>query len=340
MRFRDTFAPMRAIVFDQFGDESVLHIGDAEAPALAASDLRIRVAGTAVNRADLLQRQGHYPPPPGASLVLGLECAGTVAEMGSEVSGWRVGERAMALLPGGGYAEEVVVDARSAIHVPDSLGDDEAAALPEVFLTAFLNIFDLARARRGETVLVHGGGSGVGTAATTLGKLAGLRVFVTVGSAEKAERCREHGADVAINYRNEDFVARAMEETDGRGVDMVLDHIGASYVSRDLQALATGGRIVVIGSMGGPGTIELNVGSLLAKRQQIIGSTLRARPVAEKGAIVAGFLDKFGDALRDGRLRPVIDRVYPLEQASEAHRRMSAGENFGKIVLRVSPSAG
>ncbi len=329
---------MRAIVFDQFGDESVLRLGTVEAPALGPEDLRIQVTGTAVNRADLLQRQGHYPPPPGASPILGLECAGTVLEAGSGVSGWRAGDRAMALLSGGGYAEEVVVDAGSAMHVPDSVSDEEAAAIPEVFLTAFLNIFDLARARRGETVLIHGGGSGVGTAATTLGKLAGLRVLVTVGSAEKAERCRKHGADVAIDYRQENFAERAMEETAGRGVDVVLDHIGASYLARDLQALNTGGRIVVIGSMGGPGTIELNVGSLLMKRQQIIGSTLRARPVEEKARIVAAFLEKFGDALRNGRLRPVIDRVYPLEQAADAHRRMREGENFGKIVLQVQRS--
>lgn len=330
---------MRAIVFDHFGDESVLHLGEAESPQAGPHELRIRVTGTAVNRADLLQRQGHYPPPPGASPILGLECAGTVIETGAEVSGWQVGERVMALLPGGGYAEEAVVDARSAMHVPDGVSDDEAAAIPEAFLTAYLNIFDLARARRGETLLIHGGGSGVGTAATTLAKLAGLRVLVTVGSAEKAARCGEHGADVAINYRSEDFVARAMEESGGRGVDVVLDHIGASYVARDLQALAIGGRIVVIGSMGGPGTIELNVGSLLGKRQQLIGSTLRGRSVEEKGAIVSGFLEKFGDALRDGRLRPVIDRVYPLAAAADAHRRMSGNENFGKIVLRVRPNA-
>ena len=328
---------MRAIVFEEFGDESVLHIGSADPSPLGAGDLRIRVSRTAVNRADLLQREGHYPPPSGASAILGLECAGQVVEVGAQVTGWEVGERAMALLPGGGYAEEVVADARSAMHVPEGWSDDEAAAMPEVFLTAFLNIFDLARARRGETVLVHGGGSGVGTAATTLGKIAGLRVLVTVGSAEKAERCLKHGADVAINYRTEDFVQRAMAETAGRGVDVILDHIGASYLARDLQALGTGGRIVVIGSMGGPGTIELNVEALLMRRQQIIGSTLRARPAEEKGAIVTRFLEHFGDALRDGRLRPVIDRVYPLEQAAEAHRRMKSGDNFGKIVLRVGP---
>ena len=327
---------MRAILFDQPGDESGLYLGEAEAPSMGDDDLRIRVSAAGVNRADLLQRQGKYPPPPGASTILGMECSGTVMEVGSRTTGWRVGDRVMALLPGGGYAEEAVVDARSAMHVPGGWSDEDAAAMPEVFLTAYLNIFDLGRARRGETLLVHGGGSGVGTAAITLGKLAGMLVIVTVGSAEKAARCREHGADVTVNYRQEDFAVRALEETNARGVDVILDHIGASYLARDLQALSVGGRVVIIGSMGGPGTIELNVGSLLMKRQQIIGSTLRARSVDEKAAFVTGFLDRFGDALRDGRLRPVIDRVFPLTEAAAAHRSMAASEHFGKIVLRVA----
>ena len=290
--------------------------------------LRIRVRTAGVNRADLLQRAGRYPPPPGASEVLGLECAGVVAEVGNGVQGWNVGDRAMALLAGGGYAKEVVVDAGSAMHVPSALSWEEAGAMPEVFLTAFLNVFMLARAKEGEALLVHGGGSGVGTAATTLAKLAGLRVIVTAGSAEKVARCLAHGADVAINYREEDFVARA------RPVDVILDHIGANYLARDLEALATGGRVVVIGSMGGRGTIELDVNALLAKRQQIIGSTLRARPPAEKAEIVASFLARFGKDLEAGRVRPVIDSVFPMAEMDAAHERMR-GDHFGKIVLRV-----
>jgi len=322
---------MRAIVFDHFGDESVLHIGKVDAPPLGPNDLRIRVRATAVNRADLLQREGHYPPPPGASHILGMECAGEVIEVGASVTGWSRGDRAMALLAGGGYAEEAVVDAGSAMHVPDALSDEEAGAMPEVFLTAFLNVFELARAKKGETLLVHGGGSGVGTAATTLARLAGMRVIVTAGSKEKCDRCLAHGADVAINYREEDFVERA-----GPGkVDVILDHIGARYLPRDLETLAIGGRVVIIGSMGGRGTIELDVTSLLSKRQQIIGSTLRARPPAEKAQIVASFLARFGDDLEAGRVRPVIDAVFPLAEAAEAHRRMNEGEHFGKIVLRV-----
>ena len=321
---------MRAIVFDQPGDESVLHIGEVDPPPLVSGAIRIRVHATAVNRADLLQRQGLYPPPPGVSEILGMECAGDVIEVASDVRGWRIGDRAMALLPGGGYAEEAVVDAGSAMRVPDALSWDEAGAMPEVFLTAHLNVFELARAKRGEILLIHGGGSGVGTAGTTLGKLAGLKVIVTAGSKEKCDRCVAHGADMAINYRQEDFVERA------RGTDIILDHIGAEYLARDLQALGIDGRVVMIGMMGGPGRVEIDVGSLLAKRQQIIGSMLRSRSKEQKAAIVAGFVQRFGEDLRAGRVRPVIDRVFPLEKAPEAHRRMKTNEHFGKIVLRVA----
>lgn len=318
---------MRAVVLNGFGDESVLGIADVPRPKLGPDDIRIGVIATAVNRADLLQRQGHYPPPPGASEILGLECSGVVTEVGREVFGWKVGDRAMALLPGGGYAEQAVVHAGSAMHVPDALSDEEAAAIPETFLTAFLNIFLLAVARRGETLLVHGGGSGVGTSATTIGKLAGLRVVVTAGSPEKCARCIEHGADDAIDY-HEDFSRRVSD------VDVVLDHMGASYLARDLQVLRTGGRLVIIGSMGGQRTAEIDVASLLSKRQQIIGSTLRGRSPDEKTRIVEAFVARFGEDLRAGRIKPVIDSVYPIEQVAAAHRSMK-GDHFGKIVLKL-----
>lgn len=317
---------MRAILVTQTHD---LILGDAPSPTLGPSDLRIAVRATAVNRADLLQRAGRYPPPPGASEILGLECAGVVSEVGADVRGWSAGDRAMALLPGGGYAEEVVVDAGSAMHVPDALSDEEAAALPEVFLTAFLNVFMLARLREGETVLIHGGGSGVGTAATTLAKRAGARVIVTAGSREKCELCLEHGADVAIDYREENFAEKA------RGANVILDHIGARYLPRDLEALATDGRIVIIGSMGGEPTAEIDVTKLLYKRAQIIGSTLRGRSVQDKAAIVEGFLARFGADLEAGLIRPVVHAVFPLERADDAHDLMEASEHFGKIVLRM-----
>jgi putative PIG3 family NAD(P)H quinone oxidoreductase len=320
---------MRAVVLDEFGDETKLRIGDVDPPALGAHELRIRVVTTSVNRADLLQREGHYPPPMNASPILGLECAGEVIDTGSDVEGFKRGDRVMALLPGGGYAEEAVVHAGSAMHVPEAMTDEEAGAFPEVFLTAFLNVFRLANAQRGETVLIHGGGSGVGTAATTLAKMHGMRVIVTAGSREKCDRCLEHGADVAINYREEDFGERTNE------VDIVLDHIGGRYLPANLNVLRVGGRVVVIGSMGGQRSAEIDVGSVLAKRLQIIGSTLRARPVEEKAAIVEAFLARFGGDLRRGRIRPVVHATFPLEQAAEAHRMMKANEHFGKIVLRV-----
>ena len=317
---------MRAIVVN----DGRMEIAEVPSPALPPDSIRIAVRATAVNRADLLQREGRYPPPAGASEILGLECAGVVDEVGSEAAGWRAGERVMALLPGGGYASEAVVHAGSAMRVPDALSDEEAAALPEVFLTAFLNIFLLADAREGETVLVHGGGSGVGTAATTLCKLAGMRVIVTAGSDEKCARCIEHGADVAINYREEDFAAKA------RGAHVILDHVGARYLERDLDALATDGRIVFIGSMGGQRAADLDVVKLLGKRARIIGSTLRSRSNQEKASIVSAFLARFGADLDAGRIRPVIHARLPLDRAADAHAMVEASEHFGKVVLTLT----
>ena len=326
---------MRAIVIAEPGDEDVMRVGDAPEPELGAGDLRIRVAAAGVNRADLLQRQGLYPPPPGASPILGLECAGEVIEVGSSVSGWKAGDRAMALLTGGGYAEQVVVDAGSAMHVPDAISDEEAGAIPEVFLTVFLNVFQLGALPDGGSLLVHGGGSGIGTAAIQLAKAAGATVVVTAGSVEKCERCLALGADAAVNYRTEDFLEGAKKATDGRGVDVVLDSIGAPYLEQNLKALALGGRLVLIGLMGGA-KAEANLGLLVAKRLSVIGSTLRARPAAEKAEIVRGFHDRFGAYLADGRLGATVDRVLPLESAPDAHRAMKASEHFGKIVLRVA----
>lgn len=325
---------MKAVLIDHPGDETVLRIGEAPEPALGAGELRLRVAATAVNRADLLQRQGMYPPPPGASSILGLECAGTVVETGAGVAGWKPGDRAMALLAGGGYAEQVVVHAGSALRVPERLSLEEAAAIPEVFLTAFLNLFEVGGLAAGGRALVHGGGSGVGTASIQLVKAAGARVLITAGSEDKCARCLELGADVAIDYRKENFAERVREETGGRGVDVVLDSIGAQYFEANLASLAMGGRLVLIGLMGGS-KVEANLAVLLAKRLHVIGSTLRARPVEEKAAIVAAFERRFGAELAAGRVRPIVDRVLPLEDVAEAHRSMKASEHFGKIVLKV-----
>jgi putative PIG3 family NAD(P)H quinone oxidoreductase len=326
---------MRAILVEQPGAEDVMRLGEVPAPALGPGELRLRVAAAAVNRADLMQRQGFYPPPPGASPILGLECAGTVSEVGAGVSGWKPGDRAMALLAGGGYAEEVVVPAVCAMRVPARLSLEEAAALPEVMLTVFLNIFQLGAFPERGWALVHGGGSGIGTAAIQLVKLAGGHILVTAGSDEKCRQCLELGAERAVNYRTGDFEAEAKAATGGRGVDVVLDSIGASYFTKNLASLGIGGRLVLIGLMGGAKT-EIGLGELLVRRLSVIGSTLRARSAAEKGAIVQGFLARFGAALEDGRLRPVVDRVLPLAQAPEAHRAMKASEHFGKIVLSVA----
>ncbi len=325
---------MKAIVLDGFGDESVMRLGEAPAPAMEPGCLRIRVAAAAVNRADVMQRRGMYPPPPGAPDLLGLECAGEVAEVGDGVEGWKVGDRAMALLAGGGYAEEVVVHAGSAMRVPERLSLAEAAAVPEVFLTVFLNVFQLGGLAEGGAALVHGGGSGIGTAAIQLVRQAGASSVVTAGSDEKCARCRELGADVAVNYREGDFVAEAKAHTGGQGVDVVLDHIGAAYLKQNLEALRVGGRLVVIGLMGGA-SAEINLGALLVRRLQLIGSTLRARPAEEKAHIVAGFLERFGAALEKGEIGPVVDRTLPLAEAADAHRAMEASEHFGKIVLTV-----
>ncbi len=326
--------PMKAVVFDAPGDESVLHVGEVPAPALAPGHLRIRVAAAGVNRADLLQRQGLYPPPPGASEILGLECAGEVSEVAPDVTGWSVGDRVMALLAGGGYAEEVVVHAGSAMPVPASLSLERAAAVPEVFLTVFLNVFQLGALPDGGAALVHGGGSGIGTAAIQLLGAAGATAVVTAGSDEKCARCLELGADAAVNYRSGDFVEAVRDATGGRGVDVVLDSIGAPYLEGNLKALAPAGRLVLIGLMGGAKG-EINLGALLARRLQVIGSTLRARSDAEKAQIAAGFQARFGAALEKGAIGPVVDRVLPMARAGEAHRVMKASEHFGKILLQI-----
>jgi putative PIG3 family NAD(P)H quinone oxidoreductase len=325
---------VKAILIEKPGDESCMVLGEAPSPEMTPGSVRIRVAAAAVNRADLLQRQGFYPPPPGASDILGLECAGEVVEVASDVTTFVPGDRAMALLSGGGYAEEVVVSAGSAMHVPERLSFEQAAAFPEVFLTVFLNVFQLAGLRDGGSALVHGGGSGIGTAFIQLVKEAGASCIVTAGSDDKCQKCLELGADVAVNYRSGDFVAAAKEATGGAGVDVILDSIGGSYLAQNLNALSLGGRLVLIGLMGGA-KAEIPLGMVLAKRLQVLGSTLRARPNSEKAEIVSGLLGRFGAALESGAIGPIVDRVMPLAEVPEAHRIMKASEHFGKIVLSV-----
>jgi putative PIG3 family NAD(P)H quinone oxidoreductase len=321
-------------VYDHPGDEDVLRVGEVSRPSLGAGEVRIRVAAAGVNRADLLQRRGLYPPPPGASEVLGLECAGAITGIGAGVTGFEPGQRVMALLSGGGYAEEAVVPAVCVMHTPDGLTDEEAAGVPEVFITAFLNLFLIGVLDRGQTALVHGGSGGVGTAAIQLAKTAGARVLVTAGSADRCANCVELGADAAFNHREEDFARRVLESTDDAGIEVVLDCIGAPYLERHLEVLAVGGRLVVIGLQGGA-TAEIDLSRLMRRRLSVTGSTLRARPTEEKGRIIRAFLYRFGADLTGARIRPVVDRVVPLDKVADAHRAMAAGEIFGKLILKV-----
>ena len=325
---------MKAIVVDQPGDPEVMHLGEVPDPVARPGEVLMRVHATAVNRADTLQRRGLYPPPPGASEIIGMEAAGTIEALGEGVEGWSVGDRVCALLSGGGYAERVAVPAGQLIPVPDGMSWTDAAAIPEVFLTAHDNLFTRGRLAAGERVLVHGGGGGVGTAAIQLARRAGAHVLVTAGSAAKLERSRELGAEAGINHREEDFVARARELTGGRGVDVILDVMGAAYLRRNLDALAPDGRLVIIGLQGGASS-DIDLNHLLRRRLSVIATTLRGRPAEQKAEIVRRFVEEALPGFADGSLRPVVDRVLPLAEAAAAHRAMEAGENVGKIILRV-----
>jgi NADPH2:quinone reductase len=323
---------VKAVIAEKPGDESVLRLADVPTPSIRPDELLIRVRAAGLNRADIIQRQGFYPAPPGASEIIGLECSGDVAEVGADVRGWNTGDRAMALLPGGGYAEYAVAHHGSAMKIPAALSYEEAAGLPEVFLTVYLNIFDLAAIAAGETALIHGGGSGIGTASIILLKEAGLRSIVTAGSDAKCEQCLKLGADVAINYNSGPFPAAVKTATAGRGADVILDSIGGPYLAPNLEAMANGGRLVLIGLMQGA-KAEIDLGTLLRRHLRIYGSTLRSRPSVEKAKIVAGFLARFGAALDAGRIRPPVYKSVPARDAARAHRMMQASEHFGKIVL-------
>lgn len=319
---------------DKPGGPEVLEITEVPDPDPGPNDVVIDVVATGVNRADLLQREGRYPPTPGAAPYLGLECSGVISAVGAESEGWRVGDEVAALLAGGGYAERVAVPAVQVMPVPASVGLLEAAALPEVVCTVWSNLVMIAGLTSGETVLVHGGGSGIGTMAIQLAALVGARSIVTCGSQRKIDACVELGVDVAINYRDQDWAAVVQETTDGRGADVILDVIGAKYLDANTRSLASGGRLVVIGLQGGVNG-ELDMRRLLTKRASIFGSTLRARPPEEKGAIVTQVLEHVWPAIEAERVHPVIDRVLPWTEAAEAHRVLERGDNIGKVLLKV-----
>ncbi|PRX99648.1 NAD(P)H-quinone oxidoreductase [Allonocardiopsis opalescens] len=323
---------MHAIVITEPGGPEALTWTEVPDPVPGAGEVLIEVAATAVNRADVMQRKGHYPPPAGAPPYPGLECAGRVAALGEGVAGWQIGDEVCALLSGGGYAEKVAVPVEQVLPVPDGLSPEQAATLPEVACTVWSNVFMLAGLTPRETVLFHGGASGIGTFGIQLAHALGSRVLTTAGSAQKLDRCRELGADVVINYREEDFVERVREETGGAGADVILDIMGAKYLDPNVRALATGGRLVVIGLQGGT-KAELNLGRLLSKRAAVHATSLRARPPAEKAAIVAGVRDNVWPLVAAGRVRPIVDRTVPLARAAEAHRALEASEHIGKIIL-------
>ncbi|MEQ7127451.1 NAD(P)H-quinone oxidoreductase [Actinopolymorpha sp. B11F2] len=328
---------MRAVVATGTGGPEVLTVAEVPDPAPPGpGEVAIAVTAAGVNRPDLVQRQGNYPPPPGASEILGLECSGRVAEVGPDVQHLAPGAEVCALLAGGGYAERVVASAGLVLPRPEGVSLVEAAALPETVCTVWSNVFMLAGLRPDETLLVHGGASGIGTTAIQLGRALGARVLATVGGAEKAARCLELGASAVASYRQEDFVEFVRRETDGHGADVILDIVGAPYLARNLDALATAGRLVVIGLQGGRrGDIDL--GTLLAKRGAVLATTLRGRPLPEKAAIVASVAEHVWPLVADGHLRPVIDRVLPLDEAAEAHRVLEASEHVGKVLLAVAP---
>jgi len=325
---------MRAIVAESAKDLIWRDVPDVTA---ADGEVVVDVVTAGVNRADLLQAAGHYSPPPGASETMGLEVSGYVSEVGPGVTSWSVGQAVCALLAGGGYAERVAVPAGQVMPVPDGLGLHEAAALPEVACTVWSNLGMTAHLAEGQTVLFHGGASGIGTHGIQVAHALGCRVAVTAGSAKKLEVCRALGADITINYRDEDFVERIKAETDGVGADVILDLLGASYLERNIDAVAPDGRIIVIGFQGGL-KAELNFGKLMAKRAGIISTALRSRPVdgpSGKSAIVASVVENVWPMVADGRVRPIIGAEIPVEEASEAHRLLESGDAHGKVLLRV-----
>ncbi|MFE2728588.1 NAD(P)H-quinone oxidoreductase [Kitasatospora sp. NPDC059327] len=325
---------MHAMTIPEPGGPEALVWAEVPEPVPGDGEVLVEVAATAVNRADLLQRQGFYDPPPGSSPYPGLECSGRIVALGPGVAGWGIGDEVCALLSGGGYAQRVAVPVGQLLPVPKGLTPEEAAALPEVAATVWSNVFLVAHLRPGETVLLHGGASGIGTMAIQLAKAVGARVAVTAGSAEKLARCAELGADITIDYREQDFVEVLREATGGAGADVILDLMGAAYLQRNVDALAVNGRLVIIGLQGGVQG-EINLNTLLRKRGAVIATNLRGRPLAEKAAIVAAVREHVWPLVESGLVRPVIDRVLPLTEAAAGHRALENGEQVGKVVLRA-----
>src|SRR5215471_1193796 len=324
--------PVRAVVITAPGGPEVLNLEEVPDPVPGEGEVVVEVAAAGVNPADVMQRQGFYPPPPGASAYPGLECSGRIAAVGPGVSGWREGDSVCALMAGGGYAERVAVPAGQLLPIPGGVSLADAAALPEVACTVNASVFGQGRLAPGEVLLVHGGAGGLGTMAIQLGKARGAIVACTAGTPAKLERCRELGADLAISYRDDDFVAAVRDFTGGRGADVILDIMGAPYLARNIETLATSGRLLQIATRGGVHA-EVDLGVLMRKRISIFASTLRARPVAQKSAVVADVRDQVWPLVAAGQVVPVIERTLPMTEVAQAHRLMEDGAHVGKILL-------
>ncbi len=325
---------MKAIVVREPGGPEQLELAEVPDPKPGPGEILLDVHATALNRADLLQRRGLYPPPPGATEVLGLECSGVVSAHGPNVSSPELGTRVMALLPGGGYAERVTIPSGMAMPIPDAMSFEDAAAVPEAFLTSHEALVSLGRVSQGELVLIHAAAGGVGSAAVQLAHVCGAQVVATAGSAEKLARVKALGADHLVNYKEQDFVQAVEAASGGHGADVILDFVGGSYWDKHAQCLAVGGRVVVIGLLGGA-SAKVSLAQLLMRRYQILGLVMRSRSVEDKVAITRAFSRSYLELLADGRLRPVVDRVLPLANAKTAHEYMETNANVGKIVLRV-----
>jgi len=323
---------MKAITIPTPGDADSLVLDEVARPDITAQEVLVQVAAAGLNRADLMQRQGFYPPPPGASSYPGMEVSGTISALGSDGTGWRVGDQVCALLSGGGYAEQVAVPATQLLPVPDGVSLVDAAALPEVVCTVWSNVFMTANLQPDQTILIHGGSSGIGTMAIQLARAIGARIAVTAGSGDKLEACRALGAEILINYREQDFAQVLADATKGHGADVILDNMGAKYLARNVNGLAVNGRLVIIGLQGGV-KAELDINALLRKSAAIIATSLRARPAAEKAAIVAAVREHVWPLIEAGHVKPIVHKTFPLARASDAHRELEASTHIGKILL-------
>lgn len=327
---------MKAVLIKEFGEPEEMYLGEHQKPEMASNEVLVKVKATALNRADTLQRKGKYPPPPGASSILGLEMAGVIESIGAEVEGWKVGDKVCGLLPGGGYAEFVTINSQCLIPIPDGWSFEKAAAIPEVFLTAFQALSYLAKIQKGERILIHAGASGVGTAAIQLARCFGAQQIIVTASAGKHELCKKLGADVAIDYKTQNFEEEVLQITDNQGVDVVIDFLAAPYFQKNINSLAVDGRMVMLALMGGWQVENLILANILRKRLHIMGSTLRARTLDYKIKLTRDLVDFSMPLFASGQLQPVIDSVFDWTNVVEAHKYMEANKNKGKIILKIS----